>query len=128
MNPRGRLSQDIDLCIRRRGTFEVGWKAHKTQCGLYGEHIMTYDVVIRGREIDCPRGWLLDNNDIPGYFETTYKSIREFRTCEYVALSALDAFRVKCRSYSSTPNYIRVAVSGITDSEIAAEWSTRRHV
>lgn len=119
--------QDKVLTLRRSGSFEVGWRTHKAQCGRYGERTMTYDVIIRGLETQCPKGWLLDNNDIPHYFETRYKRIREFRSCEAIASQAVDDFRRICSRYKSKPFYVRVAVSGIKNSEIACEWERRGH-
>jgi hypothetical protein len=97
------------------------------QCGYYGESEMTFDVTVKGRETDCPQGWLLDNNDIPSYFTVTYKRIHEFRSCEYIASKAVDDFKRMCRRYKATARYIRVAVSGIERSEIVCEWSSRTH-
>jgi hypothetical protein len=88
---------------------------------------MTYHVTVKGREIDCPQGWLLDNNDVPAYFQETYRRVREFKSCEFIASRAVDAFRRKCQEYRARPSYIRVAVSGIEHSEIACEWHSRRH-
>lgn len=119
--------QDKVISIRRSGTFEVGWKRHATQCGMYGERMMTFDVTIEGRETDCPEGWLLDNNDIPNYFTRTYRRVHTFRSCERIASQAVDDFRTICSRYGAQPDYIRVAVSGIKDSEIAVTWRKRRH-
>lgn len=123
----GRKDQDKVITIRRAGSFEVGWTTHKAQCGYYGERHMTYSVEVRGKETDCPRGWLLDNNDIPAYFDGAYSKVRVFQSCESIASRAVDAFRVLCRKYDAKPSYIRVAVSGIEHSEIACEWQSRRH-
>lgn len=123
----GKRDQDKVLTIKRSGSFEVGWTHHKAQCGYYGERHMTYSVEIRGRETDCPGGWLVDNNDIPAYFETTYRKVRVFQSCESIASRAVDSFRAKCKEYATTPFYIRVAVSGIEHSEIACEWHSRKH-
>lgn len=119
--------QDKTLTLRRTGSVVVGAKLYRAQCGYHGERLLTYDVTVKGREIDCPRGWLLDNNDIPRYFEETYGNVREFKSCEEVASRAVDAFMKIAASYKATPTYIRVGVSGIKDSEIACEWTSRRH-
>lgn len=123
----GKRDQDKVLTIKRAGSFEVGWSTHKAQCGYYGERHMTYSVEIRGRETDCPNGWLVDNNDIPAYFTGTYSKVRVFQSCETIASRAVDAFRAKCKEYAARPFYIRVAVSGIAHSEIACEWQSRGH-
>jgi hypothetical protein len=119
--------QDKVISLRRAGAFEVGWKMHKEQCGYYGERQMTYDVCIKGRETDCPAGWLLDNNDVPQYFKVTYRRINKFQSCETIASRAVDDFRRICRKYRAEPFYIRVGISGIAQSEIACEWTSRKH-
>jgi hypothetical protein len=106
----------------------VEWSGNsKAQCGYHGEKQLTYDVTIIGREIDCPQGWLVDNNDIPAYFVKTYSRVRTFRSCEEIASRACDDFRKQCSVYGARPSYIRVAVSGIENSEIACEWRSRTH-
>ena len=118
--------QDKTITIRRSGAFVVDWAGNsKAQCGYHGEKQLTFDVTIAGREVDCPQGWLVDNNDIPHYFENTYKRVSVFRSCEEIASRAVDAFRAQCAVYGAVPNYVRVAVSGIENSEIAVEWKPR---
>lgn len=119
--------QDKILTLRRSGSFEVGWQTHKAQCGAYGERMMTFDVTVRGRETDCPQGWLMDNNDVPNYFARKYRRVRVFKSCEQIASVAIDDLRRVCNKYKAKPLYIRVAVSGIKLSEIACEWEVRRH-
>jgi len=120
--------QDKVLTLRRSGSVVVGARLIRAQCGYHGERLLTYDVTVSGREIDCPRGWLLDNNDIPRYFEETYGDVREFKSCEAVASRAVDDFiTIMTESYKARPVYVRVAVSGIKDSEISCEWHSRRH-
>ena len=119
--------QDKTLTLRRSGSVVVGARLIRSQCGYHGERLLTYDVTVSGREIDCPRGWLLDNNDIPRYFEETYSEVREFKSCEAVASRAVDDFIALTAVYKARPTYNRVAVSGIKDSEISCEWVSRRH-
>lgn len=122
---RGR-DQDKTITIRRSGAFVVEWAGNsKAQCGYHGEKQLTFDVTVAGREVDCPQGWLVDNNDIPAYFTKTCSRIRTFRSCEDIASRAVDAFRAQCATYGAKPNYVRVAVSGIENSEIAVEWKPR---
>lgn len=126
MRKDSKRDQDKTIAIRRSGAFVVEWSGNsKAQCGYHGEKQLTFDVTIAGREVDCPQGWLVDNNDVPAYFENTYKRVRTFESCERIASKAVDAFREKCAEYGAVPNYIRVAVSGIENSEIAVEWKPR---
>ena len=126
-NGMGSLQQDKTLTISRSGTFDVNWQTHKGQCGYYGERTMSYHVTVKGREIDCPNGWLMDNNDIPNYFLETYSRVRDFQSCEAIASRAVDAFRAIASKHKAKPTYVRVAVSGIKNSEIVCEWEARRH-
>lgn len=126
MRPQPLTPRDKTYEITRTGTFEVGWHDHASQCGTLGEHLMSYTVTIRGSASDCPKGWLLDNNDIPQYFEGKYRHVQEFRSCESIASDALDAFRLACWKCDASPFYVRVGVSGIRGSEISAEWQDRR--
>ena len=121
----GKPEQDRTLTLRRKGSFDVNCTKHNRQCGLYGEKTLAYDVQIEGRQIDCPRGYLLDNNDIPAYFSKRYGKPRTFEMCEKIASDAVTAFRDKSKTYGCKPNRIRVAISGIANSEIACDWQNR---
>lgn len=112
------------ITLQREGQFTVNWThSHNKQCGNVGQQILQYRVVVKGRLNKLgPNGWLMDNNDIPHYFEKRYKSVANFHSCEKIAAIACRELSQIVRSHESELESIAVSVSGIQGSLITCEW------
>lgn len=118
------MTNAMKLTIEREGEFPVGWThSHDHQCGNKGTQIMHFRAKIEGLATDCNKqGWMIDNNDIPGYFAKTYKHVKDFQPCEKIAEKACREFREVVAKSGARCRCVTVAVSGIPGSWITAQW------
>lgn len=109
--------------IARTGSFAVGWRhSHDHQCGNVGTNVLGFDVVIEADGDDLnPSGYIIDNLEIPRYFDTTYSAVKDFVSCETIAKRAVRDLHTLCVAEGARPSLVRVGVSGIEHSMISAE-------
>lgn len=113
--------------LSRHGSFAVESPRRDSQCGNIGTDVLTYRVTVRGVEADLnASGWLLDNNDVPRYFQSRWHSVDVFPSCERLARTACLDLADLIRSNGGNAAYIAVSVSGIPGSEITCEWTRER--
>lgn len=122
-------SSNITVSIYREGTFAVHWTGqNQHQCGNIGTRILGYRVRITAPNDRLDhRGFILDNQDIPEYFERVYQPCVHFESCETVAQRAVnDLLQLfVLGSACATQVYtIDVEISGIPGSWIGAHWSS----
>jgi len=86
----------MKLTLHRTGDFLVGeCKDDSTQCGFRrGDREVFFDVTIESDSamLDAS-GFILDNNEVQHYFEREYAQVDEFKSCETIALKAIDDLR-----------------------------------
>lgn len=111
----------LAITLKRTGVFSVHAEDYSGQCGRLGQTVVRYNVIVRGNKLN-PQGWLLDNTDIPSYFETTFRNVQRFPSCEEMAQTACKDLCAMAEKGGAFPDYVRVGITVIEDSEISAEW------
>lgn len=86
----------MKITLHRTGDFFVNDKAEdSTQCGFRrGDRQVFFDVYIESdTEMFDINGFVLDNNEVQHYFEREYAEVKEFKSCETIALKAVTDLR-----------------------------------
>ena len=83
------------LSLHRTGSFNVNRDAEdSTQCGFArGNRTCWFDVTIRSMNQLDENGFLIDNNEVQHYFDRTYAGVTSFKSCETIALRAVNDLR-----------------------------------
>lgn len=118
----------MKISIQREGNFAIGWEhSHNHQCGNVGLNVLRYRVEIWANHDQLSHdGYILDNNDIPKYFDKKYRDVTDFVSCEKICMFAVREFMQKFGTdknyYAESITRIKVSIQGISDSWISAEW------
>lgn len=112
----------MELLMRRVGQFDVYWTHdNTTQCGQAGTERLAYDVRIEANDrcLD-ENGFIIDNNDIDGYFKRKYRRVRKFESCEKIAMVACEEIRAMLgdKPFRS----IEVTIAGSKMARLTAKW------
>lgn len=86
----------MKITLHRSGDFFVNDKAEdSTQCGFRrGDRQVFFDVYIESdTTMFDANGFVLDNNEVQHYFEREYNDVKEFKSCETIALKAVNDLR-----------------------------------
>lgn len=115
------------LKIEREGDFSVAnMIENPNKCGMYEKASFHYRVEIDGNSGHLtPQGFIIDNNDIQGYFDKTYtKNTAKipFISCENMAAKAVRDFRnsLKVKVYG-----IKVTIWGSEHASLTAYWKAK---
>lgn len=82
----------MKITLHRTGDFFVNDTAEdSTQCGFRrGDRQVFFDVYIESDTTMFDEfGFVLDNNEVQHYFEREYAEVKEFKSCETIALKAV---------------------------------------
>lgn len=109
------------LTMKRIGKFTVGaCEDDSTQCGYKGTRTLDYKVVIEGSpEHLTKEGFLIDNFAVQRYFDDTYKTIKQFVSCERIALKAVSDIR---KMVGVGVRAVEVTVDGTGVAGLTASW------
>lgn len=86
----------MKITLHRSGDFFVNDKAEDaTQCGFRrGDRQVFFDVYIESdTTMFDANGFVLDNNEVQHYFEREYAHVESFKSCESIALKAVEDLR-----------------------------------
>jgi hypothetical protein len=114
----------LSLTIERTGQFSVNFNgSNESQCGLAGTTVLTYKVKIGCEETGLnEHGFIIDNNHIQGYFDSVYRNVRDFESCERIACKACRDFHAIMDDASVDAQFIEVTISGNPLAGLAASW------
>src|SRR5437868_377755 len=117
----------MELSLHRVGTFQVNPEAEDSaQCGFKrGDRQLWYDVIIESDSQWLDKdGFVLDNNDVQHYFEQTYAQTPVFRSCETIAIQAVDDL---CQLMAGRCTRVCVEIKPGDYAGIRAERKFNRH-
>ena len=111
----------VRLSMKRIGKFTIGeCEDDTTQCGYKGTRTLDYAVLIEGSpERLTPEGFLIDNFAVQRYFDETYKSVKQFVSCERIAMKAVSDIR---RMVGIGVKAVSVTVDGTGKAGLTATW------
>lgn len=111
----------LEISIARSGQFTVNWSgSNAAQCGL-GPNTLNYHVRIVGDDEHLtPEGFIIDNNDIHAYFVNKYADVKDFESCERIAITACKDF---CAMLGERARDIQVTIDGNPLAGLTARWT-----
>jgi hypothetical protein len=120
----------MGITINREGQFSVRHThSSENQCGLKGTQVLTYKVKIIGDSDHLGNnGFLIDNDEIHNYFIVKYQKVREFQSCELIAVRACEALMKLCEGHGAKVHAIDVTISGNPLAGLTASWRAPRKV
>lgn len=117
----------LGITINREGQFSVRFThSNENQCGVAGTQVLNYKVKIVGdSEHLNDRGFIVDNDDIHGYFTRTYDRVRDFKSCEHIAIEACKDLKNLCEDSGAKVYAVDVTISGNPLAGLTASWRDR---
>jgi hypothetical protein len=114
----------MTMTLERTGQFAVTWtESNENQCGLHGTQILTYRVKITSDTSNLnTQGFIVDNDKIQHYFDTRYKNVKEFGSCEHLAMIACKDLRLLCTKDGAIVKAVDVEISGAPHSKLTCSW------
>lgn len=110
------------LKMKREGTFHANFRETAVNCGRGGQTIFQYRV-----EVECDedvldsRGFIMDNNDVQFYFDSTYRRKQDAVSCENIAMKAcIELHRMIVKRESV--RRLAVTINGSAAAGLTAEW------